>query len=103
MADIGVDFLGFVFEQRVGGIDQRSDGIDDVVAEHAGKTRDVGDHHHTFLHSIAHTSLFTFITSASPARSLRLSVMASRALMRFARPRARTTPPTSGETTITLS
>ena len=48
------------------------------------------------------TSPITFITSDSPARSRRLSMMASGALMRLARPRARTTPPTSGDTTISL-
>ena len=49
------------------------------------------------------TSPITFITSDSPARSRRLSTMASGALMRLASPRARTTPPTSGDTTIRLS
>ena len=46
------------------------------------------------------TSPMMFITSDSPARSRRLSTIASGALLsRLARPRARTTPPTSGETT----
>ena len=49
------------------------------------------------------TSPITFITSESPGRSRRLSTMASGASMRLARPRARTTPPTSGETTMRLS
>ena len=44
----------------------------------------------------------TFTTSDSPGRSRRLSMMASGALMRLASPRARTTPPTSGDTTMTL-
>ena len=44
------------------------------------------------------TSPITFITSDSPARSRRLSTMASGALMRLASPRARATPPTSGDT-----
>ena len=43
-----------------------------------------------------------FITSDSPARSRRLSTMASGASSRLASARARTTPPTSGETTITF-
>ena len=43
------------------------------------------------------------MTSDSPARSRRLSMMASGVLMRLARPRARTTPPTSGDTTMTLA
>src|SRR5438477_389347 len=43
------------------------------------------------------------MTSDSPARSRRLSTMASGVLMRLARPRARATPPTSGDTTITLA
>ena len=42
-----------------------------------------------------------FMTSESPARSRRLSTMASGASRRLARARARTTPPTSGETTMT--
>ena len=47
------------------------------------------------------TSPMMFITSDSPARSRRLSTIASGALLsRLASPRARTTPPTSGETTI---
>ncbi len=48
------------------------------------------------------TSPMMFITSASPGRSRRLSTMASGASMRLASARARTTPPTSGETTMTL-
>src|ERR1700751_1360859 len=48
------------------------------------------------------TSPITFMTSDSPGRSRRLSMMASGGLMRLASPRARTTPPTSGDTTITL-
>ena len=47
------------------------------------------------------TSPMMFITSDSPARSRRLSTIASGALSsRLARLRARTTPPTSGDTTI---
>ena len=49
------------------------------------------------------TSPITFMTSDSPGRSRRLSTMASGALMRLASPRARATPPTSGDTTMTLS
>ncbi len=46
------------------------------------------------------TSPMMFITSDSPARSRRLSTIASGALLsRLARLRARTTPPTSGDTT----
>ncbi len=41
-----------------------------------------------------------FITSDSPARSRRLSTMARSVPSRLARARARTTPPTSGDTTI---
>ena len=48
------------------------------------------------------TSPITFMTSDSPAFSRRLSQMAIGTLMRLARPRARTTPPTSGETTTRL-
>src|ERR1044072_5510980 len=54
----------------------------------------------TRMQVVPATSPMTFITSESPARSRRLSMMASGALMRFASPRARTTPPTSGETTV---
>ena len=46
------------------------------------------------------TSPMMFITSDSPGRSRRLSTMASCASMRLAMMRARTTPPTSGDTTI---
>ena len=55
----------------------------------------------TRMQVVPDTSPITFITSDSPARSRRLSMMASGALMRLASPRARTTPPTSGETTVT--
>ena len=43
-----------------------------------------------------------FITSETPARSRRLSMMARSASSRFATARARTTPPTSGETMVRL-
>jgi hypothetical protein len=46
------------------------------------------------------TSPMMFITSDSPGRSRRLSTMASGASMRLAIILARTTPPTSGDTTI---
>src|ERR1700761_9743795 len=46
------------------------------------------------------TSPMMFITSDSPARSRRLSTMARSVPSRRARARARTTPPTSGDTTI---
>ena len=44
----------------------------------------------------------TFITSLTPACSRRLSMMAKSASMRLAMARARTTPPTSGDTTVRL-
>ena len=46
MGDIGVDFLGAVGEQRVGGVHQRAAGIDDVVDQDAGVARDLADHVH---------------------------------------------------------
>jgi hypothetical protein len=45
------------------------------------------------------TSPMMFITSDSPARSRRLSTMARSALEALGERRARTTPPTSGDTT----
>ena len=46
------------------------------------------------------TSPITFMTSETPARSRRLSMMARFTSSRLAKPRARLTPPTSGEITI---
>jgi len=49
------------------------------------------------------TSPMMFITSLSPALGRRLSTMARSASSRLASDRARTTPPTSGETIIRSS
>ena len=46
VADIGVDFLGAVGEQRVGGVHQRAAGIDDVVDQDAGIAGAIADHVH---------------------------------------------------------
>src|SRR6185437_10338515 len=48
VGDIGVDVLGAVGEQRIGGIYQRAAGIDDVVDQDAGVTGDIADHVHDF-------------------------------------------------------
>jgi len=49
------------------------------------------------------TSPMMCITSATLARGRRLSMIARSASMRLASARARTTPPTSGETTTRFS
>src|SRR4029450_10868635 len=48
MTDIGVDRLGFVFEQGVGSIYKCAAGIDDVVHQNASVTGNVTDHVHHF-------------------------------------------------------
>src|SRR6266851_5614166 len=48
VADVGVDFLGAVGEQRVGGIHQRAAGIHDVVDQDTGISGGVADHIHDF-------------------------------------------------------
>src|SRR4029079_6923750 len=48
VADIGVDFLGLVFEQRVSGVDQRAAGIDDVIDQDTGVASDIANHIHHF-------------------------------------------------------
>src|SRR6185503_18315399 len=48
MGDIGVDILGAIGEQRVGGIHQRAAGIHDVVDQDAGEAGAVADHVHDF-------------------------------------------------------
>src|SRR5262245_18624619 len=48
MTDIGVDRLGFVFDQGVGSIYERASGIDDVVHQNAGIAGNVTDHVHYF-------------------------------------------------------
>ena len=52
----------------------------------------------TRMHRRSATSPITFITSETPARSRRLSTIASPTSSRLAIPRARATPPTSGDT-----
>ena len=88
MGGIGANFLGALLDQRLGGVADRAAGIDDVVDQDADAPS---------------TSPMMFITSDSPARSRRLSTMARSAPSRLASARARTTPPTSGETTIRWS
>ncbi len=56
----------------------------------------------TRMQSRPSTSPITFITSDTPAAGRRLSMMARSQPIRVAIARARTTPPTSGETIITL-
>ncbi len=55
----------------------------------------------TRMQSLPSTSPMMFITSETPARSRRLSMIARSQFSREARLRARSTPPTSGETIIT--
>src|SRR5262249_56630342 len=46
MADIGVDRLGFVCEERIGGVYERATGIDNVVHEHASIAGNITDYVH---------------------------------------------------------
>src|SRR5262249_7943136 len=48
VADIGIYRLRFVLEQRVGGVYQRTTGVDDVIHQHAGVTGHITDHIHDF-------------------------------------------------------
>src|SRR5215470_6366360 len=46
MGDVGIDILGALLEQRVGGIYQGAAGIHDIVDQDAGATIDFADHVH---------------------------------------------------------
>ena len=48
MADVGVDRLGALGEQGIGGIHQRAAGVDDVVDQDAGVAGDFADYVHHF-------------------------------------------------------
>lgn len=86
VGDIGDNVGGTGRLQRIGRVAQRSRAIGNVVDQ---------------MQNRSFTSPMMFITSDTPAFSRRLSTMASGASsIRFASPRARTTPPTSGETTV---
>src|SRR5262245_15691695 len=57
MTDVGIDRLGFVFEQGVGSIYKRAAGIDDVVHQNASVTANVTDYVHHFGFAGAFTTL----------------------------------------------
>ena len=59
MGDVGVDILGAVGEQRIGSVDQRAAGIDDVVDQDAGVASDV---------AYGNASSYTQVTTATAAR-----------------------------------
>jgi hypothetical protein len=80
-------FAPFSFSAN-GGLAQRVRGVDHVVHDHAGAARD---------------SPMMFITVDTFGRGRRLSMIARSDSRRFASARARTTPPTSGETTMRSS
>ena len=48
MADVAVDLARAVLPERVGGVDQRAAGIDDVVDQDAGPRLHFADHVHHF-------------------------------------------------------
>src|SRR6202022_2440201 len=48
VADIGVDLLGAVGDQRIGGIHQRAAGVNDIVDQDAGISGGIADHVHHF-------------------------------------------------------
>ena len=87
VGDVGRDLLGAGLEQGLG-------GVDSVPPQSTMSS--------IRMQSRPATSPMMFITSVSPARGRRLSTMARSASRRWATARARTTPPTSGETIISV-
>ncbi len=64
MGDVGRDLCCSVLEERFGGIDERTAGIDDVVDQNAALAGDVADH----IHDHAFTGTFAALVANGDGR-----------------------------------